>query len=92
MADDPLARLEDDPVNNTVHHPYTAHCQGWDARVAGIPLTANPYDEASGWRWAWEAGWHEAGDDWHDGEEAPSPPSMNGTTRRVRRAQESETP
>lgn len=35
-----LAKLEDDPVGDTVHHPYSAYNQGWDAFVGGYHITA----------------------------------------------------
>lgn len=81
--DDPLARLVDDPVGNTVHHPYSAYCQGWDAREEGHAIQRNPYDSdtrESDW---WAMGWTEAGDSGHDGEEAPDPPSTRRAKRRT---------
>jgi len=49
-----LTALPDDPVGNTVHHPYTAYNQGWDASDRGYLVTMNPYPddtrEAHWWR------------------------------------------
>ena len=40
----PFVALADDPVGDTVHHPYSAYNQGHDAGMLGWPNDAmNPY-------------------------------------------------
>ena len=68
--DDPLARLEDDPVGNTVHHPFTAHNQGWDAYDLGHDLAMNPYDVGGREHRWWRMGWLEGLDNDDDAEPA----------------------
>lgn len=58
--DDPLRAYEDDPVGNTVHHPYTAHCQGWDAYELGCERAECPYDTGTRKAHWWLMGWDEA--------------------------------
>lgn len=41
----PIVAYEDDPVGDTVHHPYSAASQGYDAAEAGFPASACPYPE-----------------------------------------------
>ncbi|HET7322076.1 MAG TPA: hypothetical protein VFI96_06250 [Longimicrobiaceae bacterium] len=55
---DPLTAYMDDPTGATVHHPYSAFNQGWDAAEAGHPLDANPYRIDTPWGRAWSDGWH----------------------------------
>lgn len=57
-----LAILVDDPVNDTVHHPYSAWMQGFEARELGYPAEVNPYPEGSERTW-WNYGWIENGED-----------------------------
>lgn len=47
----PITAYEDDPILDTVHHPYTAWSQGYDAFLEGYPESLNPYTErlASYW-------------------------------------------
>ncbi len=60
MALGPLIAYDDDPVNNTIHHPYTAFNQGWDAADTGFMLAENPYDVGRReWR-NWLQGWLDA--------------------------------
>ena len=40
---DPLLAYEDDPIGDTVHHPYSACNQGYEAASLGHPESANPY-------------------------------------------------
>jgi len=48
----------DDPITDSVHHPYTAYNQGFDAFQEGHPIERNPYDGRNG-SW-WTAGWRSA--------------------------------
>lgn len=57
-----LTILIDDPVNNTVHHPFSAWNQGFEARELGYPAEVNPYPEGSERTW-WNYGWIENGED-----------------------------
>lgn len=59
MDDDPLIRLEDDPMTDEVHHPYTAFNQGFDAGLQGIPISLNPYQDGE-WKSDWDSGHEEA--------------------------------
>lgn len=53
---DPLMRLEDDPSGSTVHQPYSAFNQGFDAGKSETPISVNPYEEDSReFRW-WNLG------------------------------------
>ena len=63
MTHDPLTPLEDDPVGNSVHHPYAAFSQGWDAYYDGHDLNLNPYREGSTEHRWWAHGWVEAQDE-----------------------------
>lgn len=81
MADqDPLARLEDDPTGDTVHHPYTAFNQGWAASEEGYVRGDNPYPTGSREFAAWDRGWQEEDEDagfddpWDDDDEGRDPP------------------
>lgn len=62
----PLVAYEDDPVGNSVHHPYSAFNQGWDAGEQGHGEWLNPYPEGRERRW-WEQGWVEATEEESDG-------------------------
>lgn len=55
---DPLIAYPDDPGGDTVHQPYTAFLQGWDAAEEGLPESLNPYPDGSEERtwWAWGYG------------------------------------
>ena len=54
--DDPLIAYDDDPIHNTVHQPYTAFNQGFDAGEQDIPISLNPYQlETREYEW-WEEG------------------------------------
>lgn len=53
----PLVAYEDDFENDTVHHPYTAWNQGFDASEQGIPISLNPYKDDSREFDAWNEGW-----------------------------------
>lgn len=55
--DDPLIAYEDDFENDTVHHPYTAFNQGYEARQCDISLSLNPYDPGTREHDAWVDGW-----------------------------------
>ena len=57
---DPLVAYADDPITNTVHHPYTAYNQGWDAADAGWHELANPYPVRSRVGIWWRMGWRDA--------------------------------
>lgn len=59
---DPLMQLDDDPVDNTVHHPYSAFNQGWDAAEQGIPWSLNPYEDGTREADWWELGYEEQQD------------------------------
>lgn len=59
MNDDPLIAYEDDPIGDTVHQPYTAFCQGFDAAAQGTPASLNPYDEGSRENAWWAMGYLE---------------------------------
>lgn len=63
--DDPLIAYIDDAANDQVHQPYTAYCQGFDAREQEIPRSLNPY--ADGTR---EQDWWFEGYDSNDGASA----------------------
>mgnify|MGYP003393017469 CR=1 FL=1 len=54
-----LIALEDDYVHDTVHHPYTAFNQGFDARLMKIAKHKNPYRFGENSRW-WADGYEEA--------------------------------
>ncbi len=43
----PLIAYKDDPVNDTVHHPYCAYNQGYDASESEYSKSMNPYPEES---------------------------------------------
>lgn len=60
---DPLARLEDDPQGGSVHHPYTAFNQGWDARDEGHAIDLNPYETGTREAHWWSLGWWECDQD-----------------------------
>ena len=57
---DPLALLLDDPETDSVHHPYTAYNQGWDAERAGINRMLNPYERGTREAEWWDNGWRES--------------------------------
>lgn len=42
---DPLTAYADDPMGDTVHHPYSAYNQGHDAGLAGHSAHLCPYTE-----------------------------------------------
>ena len=63
MENDPLAILPDDPVGNSVHHPYTAFNQGWDANDHGYLVTMNPYTDGTREAHWWRMGFIEATED-----------------------------
>lgn len=71
---DPLTAYEDDPVANTVHHPYSAFNQGWDARDAGYGIDRNPYGDGTREEHFWSLGWIEADEDDPRYYEDPEPP------------------
>ena len=56
-----LTVLEDDLVDDTVHQPYAAFNQGFDAYLLKIPKCKNPYRFSWNGRW-WTLGWEEAFD------------------------------
>lgn len=62
---DPLIALEDDPEHGSVHQPYSAFNQGFDAGEQGIPISLNPYPEESIW-WHWWNDGHEHATDYSD--------------------------
>lgn len=65
----PLQALVDDPIHNTVHHPYSAHIQGWDAYEMGCGKHLNPYPldtREADW---WGMGWDDASDTDPSGDE-----------------------
>lgn len=65
--------LVDDPVNDTVHQPYSAYDQGFAAFGLGVQLKANPYQQGREYNF-WDMGWKDAreqGDDDKGG--VPSP-------------------
>ena len=51
--------LKDDPEHDTVHQPYAAFNQGFDAFLLRIPKCKNLYRFAEYSRW-WTMGWEEA--------------------------------
>lgn len=55
----PTEILVDDPTHDTVHHPYSACNQGFDAYEQGLPIDVNPYPPGREQDW-WEMGWEEA--------------------------------
>lgn len=58
---DPLIAYDDDFENDppTVHHPYSAFCQGWDAAEQGLLISLNPYPDDSREARSWEEGHRE---------------------------------
>ena len=56
-----LEKLVDDPVNDTVHQPFSAFNQGFDAFGWGLLRNQNPYDYGTNRRW-WDEGWSAAYD------------------------------
>lgn len=54
---DPLVAYQDDPTGESVHHPYSAFNQGWDAAAAGHAQERNPYRVDTPWGRAWQDGW-----------------------------------
>lgn len=77
----PLVAYEDDPVADTVHHPYSAYNQGWDARGHGHSLTANPYEDGTREEHWWSMGWVDR-DDRSEGWGGFNPPSLHDPVRR----------
>lgn len=67
MELDPLTAYADDPVGDTVHHPFSAYNQGHDAALAGFTAARCPYsadDERERQWWLtghWEASLEENG-------------------------------
>lgn len=57
---DPLMRLDDDPENDTVHHPYSAYNQGYSAGEQDVPESLNPYEEGSREYMFWADGYDAA--------------------------------
>ena len=54
-----LIALKDDPERDTVHQPFTAFNQGFDARLHHLRYSDNPYRRGSEyWRW-WDIGFSE---------------------------------
>lgn len=51
--------LVDDPVSDTVHQPYSAYSQGFDAFEYGLTLDVNPYPNSREFTW-WDMGWKDA--------------------------------
>lgn len=60
MEADPLIAYEDDPEGDTVHQPYTAFNQGFEAGEQGIPKSLNPYAHDSREEHWWDMGHEEA--------------------------------
>ena len=71
-----LIAYDDDPVCDTVHHPYSAYNQGFDAWIEGHTPSLNPYTGING-RF-WQQGWLDAqefgGDDGPESPESPCAP------------------
>ncbi len=54
-----VAVLVDDPIENTVHQPYSAYNQGFDAYGLGLKLLVNPYPQGREFDF-WDMGWKDA--------------------------------
>ena len=54
----PIVAYSDDPLTDSVHHPFTAFNQGYDAFLCGFDISKNPYKDKNGdwWRSGWSHG------------------------------------
>jgi hypothetical protein len=69
--------LVDDPVNDTVHHPYSAYNQGFAAYGLGLVLNVNPYMPGREFDF-WDMGWKDARDQ-EDDDTGYTPKNIDGT-------------
>lgn len=56
----PLVEYEDDPRGDTVHHPYSAYNQGYQAYEDGYARRLNPYVQGTRESDYWYTGFDES--------------------------------
>ena len=67
---DPLVAYPDDPIKDTVHQPYSAYLQGYEAGQQGVFSSLNPYKGVC--EMFWEEGRQDGEDEAHN-QQKPAP-------------------